>query len=90
VAETALPDVEITGYYVETLVATAAEHEDLTASTADALGMYLLDLMDAQGWRIVSGVRYTFPPPTIAPHPDGFCVLRAEVSVQEFDITIPE
>jgi len=56
----------------------AAEH-------ADALGMYLLDLMRAHDYEVVGGVRYEVPEPEVAPYPAGWCVLRALVDVREFD-----
>lgn len=87
--EAALPDAEITTYFLDTFVAVAEEYDHLTAILADRLGMYLLDLMELNGHRVVSGVSYVFPEPEgPVPYPEGFTVLRASVNVQEMDATI--
>lgn len=57
---------------------------------AEVLGMYLLDLVAAQGYRTVGGVRYEVDEPSdnMPPFPSGWCHLRALVDVQEFDVEV--
>lgn len=90
-AETVLPDAEITTYFLETFVPTGETFDAMTQRIGDGTGMYLLDLMAQKGYRVVSGVTVSFPEPRGGiEYPDGLCVLRVEVEVQEFDIELPE
>lgn len=88
--EAALPDVEITTYYIETFVPVSESYDELTIRLSDGLGLFLLDLMTAQGYRVVSGVSYVFPEPEMdgVAYPDGFTALRASVDVQEMDANV--
>lgn len=83
--------VPLTTYKLESLVPTATfsdttKHE--ATEHADALGMYLLDLMKAQEYEVVGGVRYEVPEPEVCEYPTGWCVLRALVDVREFDVNV--
>lgn len=91
-AETPLPDVDVSAYYIETMVpvstvaAPTAPEQKLSA--IDAMGLYLLDLMAAHGYRVVSGVEVELMEPTLVPFPEGWVALRLAVSVQEFDVQV--
>lgn len=85
--ETVLPDTEVTSYFLETLVPVSG-HDELVNRIGEGVGMYLLDLMAEHGYRVVSGVRMSMPEPALVEYPDGLAVLRAEVDVQELDVTV--
>lgn len=87
-AETIVPDIEVTTYFVETFVPVEG-FDSLVVRISEGVGMYLLDLMRQQGKRIVSGVRYEFPEPLGGvEYPNGLAALRAEVDCQDFDIAV--
>lgn len=89
--EPVLPDCEVSTYFLETFVSTDESMDAWTIRLCDGLGLYLLDLMAQKGYRIVSGVTFSFPEPRGGvEYPAGLAVLRAEVEVQEFDIELPD
>lgn len=68
-------------YFIEGLYPISAD----VPGVCDVLGMYLLDLMKAQGYKPVSGVSVELPEPESTPYPEGWCVVRVVVDVEEFD-----
>lgn len=72
-----------TTYFVQFFAPIAVVQKDY-----GVLGMYLLDLMREQGYRVVSGVRFEFDEPVIVPFPPGWCQGRVMVDVQEFDVEV--
>lgn len=81
-AETVLPGVEVSVFFLESFVPLNAEK---AAPHLDALGLYLIDLMQAQGYRVVSGVAYEMLESEVCPYPSGWGGVRAMIQVQEFD-----
>lgn len=92
-ADVPVPDVEISTFFIETMVpvttVAAATAPGQQMSAVDTLSLYLLDLMELQGYRVVSGVRVEIPEPDgPVEYPTGWTVLRLHVDVQEFDIGV--
>lgn len=67
-------------YYVESFVPAGAD--------AWWLGTYLLDLMQAHGYEVVSEVRLSHVAPELVPYPGGRVLIRAEVTVREWDVEV--
>lgn len=76
---------EPTTYFLETLTPISGAQE-----VVDKVGMYLLDLMVAQGYRVVSGlsVEIVEPADGMPPYPLGWVCVRLMVEVQEFDVEV--
>ena len=72
---------EVSSYYLESFVGL---EEDI-----DWLKEHLLDLMDAQGWDVVSDVRFEYLRAHLIAFPKGRRLVRAWVDVEEFEINIP-
>lgn len=87
-----LPDVEVSAYYLDTIVPMSIVAEPgagVQLSAVDTLSLYLLDLMAMQGYRVVSGVRVELPEPEgPVDYPEGWVALRLVVDVQEFDVGV--
>ena len=74
-----------TCYFLDTLTPIP-----VAQAVVDKVGMYLLDLMAAQGYTVVSGLRVELVEPAdgMPPYPAGWVLVRLMVFVQEFDVEV--
>lgn len=81
-----LPGVSVTTYVFDAFM---LRYQAEWTSTRNDVGMYLLDLVTMQDFRVVSGVTFDEPAPEgPVDYPPGWCVLRAMVDVQEWDVEV--
>ena len=84
IADPPLEPGEYSSYYLDTL---APAHPEALDAVKDALESHLLAIMNAHGYEVVRLTTSGVVGQLVAP-PSGWLMLRATVTVIEFDVTV--